>query len=285
MRALLPLLLLCAAPVQAAQDPRPTPLVADVEPEALALWQRTCRSTFLRDPDTAKPVTALDLSLDVRTRGKAGSNDLHPRLLWLAPSFLRFEISRGRESARGPDGYWLRDGEEVVRLEGREGGEDRRQIEELLVIVHNVVALTQPATLEIHGLRKLARAPAAIRRTRALASGDFEERLEWIQLDTPGLQLSTSPVGTRRVELGIERATGLPILALVSDSAAGAPPVLIHLDGHRPLDDLRVPASILVYAFERRFDDWVLDGNASHELYVRGGTLRADLGPADFRQP
>jgi hypothetical protein len=260
---------------------------------ARELWDAACRATLLRPSRQASPVTAFDLNLEVLTRGNTGSQEFRPRLRWLAPGYLRFEISKNLEQGLGPEGYWLREDDEApISLDERAYEEDRAQINQLLVVVRNFVALTNPGELDVRRLELLDDPPAELRRGHLLARGRMRRRLDWIELESPDFQLPTetaadpwSVAPTAEVALGIDRETSLPIVAVVREKGSPTLPIVLYLEDHRALDDLRVPHQVWVYGFEPGESGPELAEKPGQQMHVIGGTVRAKLTPTSFLPP
>lgn len=280
-------------PSPAAAAPSATPTGVD-EPRdgAPELWERLCRAMLLRRSSEAQPVTAFDLTFNVLMREPGSSKELTPRIRFLAPAYLRFELPDGAE-VRGPDGYWREDGAKVEDLAARDYNEDRRQIDQRLLTVRNFVALTQPGALDIEGLALLAEPPAEIGKGHDFARARYSRRMVWIEFLSRDFQLALPPTGARptppapqRVRIGIDRESALPVLALISDPAGASAPLLLHLDDVRPLDDIRVPHAVRMYQVipPNGFGP-TLESKPRLELYIVSGTVRAAFTADDFRRP
>ncbi len=300
---------LVLAAVLLVQDAPPPPAPPAIDAAAREIWERACNAALRRPSRAAEPVRSFDLSFEVLYRGDTGSQDIKPRVRWLAgsreerrPDFVRFGISKNREVGLGPDGYWLReDGKAVALVNSRDYTEDRRQLDQLLLVVRNFVALTQPGNLDLRELSLLEDAPEEIPRRHDLGKvlrvrdkdGESKlkrDRLVWIELVSPDFQLAVAdrfdPFAERalcRVRLGVDRETSLAIVAILEDTERKVAPILLYLDDHKGLDDLHVPRKILVYGFEPAGDGaLVVAAKPGQELYVQGGTVRAELEPDEF---
>jgi hypothetical protein len=289
------LLAALAASAEPAAPSAETAAEQDVAPSAREVWKRACAATLLRPGRTVRPVTALDLRFELLTRGDQGSNELKPRVRWLADSRIRIELASGRELGRGRDGDWLLDGNEVVRFRGREYAEDRRQIDEFLTIVQDFVALTQPAKLDVENLTLADAVELEFPKHHPLDKPSLRERLVWLRFESgdlvlPGAGAWAGALGEKqRVLVAIDSANHLPAMALIVDGKGERAPMLLALSETRALDDLRVPHRVHVYpvrpAVERNRTRWIVAEKPSQEFYLIGGTLRARLTEEDFALP
>ena len=119
---LLPLLL--ALLLQDPQSPSEATARPTIDATAKASWDALAKATFAE-----KPVTAFDLHFHLRVRpDEIQSNDLTAHYRFLSPGFVRATLESGREHLRGPKGDYLIDGEESLKLVGREAAEDKKQI-------------------------------------------------------------------------------------------------------------------------------------------------------------
>src|SRR6185503_4475747 len=89
---------------------------------------------------------------DVLTRQGVQTNEGKVDYRYLAPDCMRFVLPSKNETGRfgpAPEQYWLREGEEVVTLAGREYKEDRRQVDDMIALAKNYVALSNPARITL----------------------------------------------------------------------------------------------------------------------------------------
>ena len=312
------LLLACAslaAPAQEAPEPAPPPaapvaappaatspegmlvpgeLPPSTEPAARQAWEALLAAAFpAGDP---APVAAFDLQFDARIySGERQTNDVSGRYRFLAPGYVRTLLKvSGRETLRGPDGDWLvfKNGR-TVRLEGRDYELDVDELDRAVEVARSFTAFTDPRTLRIARLERLAAPPSSI--PDGLAERAAE--LTWLLLETPDLapDAAAAPAAEKgqalqRIELGLERESSLPSLVVVRSSELGPEAVesaqLLDLSSFRPLDGFRVPHRVLTYGPDLSTSPWSFDlRRASFDLYISGGTLRPALSPADFRRP
>ena len=187
-------LLLLQEPSNAPAVPSADAAVA-ADSDANAAWKALAEATL-----DEKPITAFDLVFHLRVRpDDIQTNDLAARYRFLSPDFVRATLESGREHLRGPAGDYLIDGDEVLKLVGREAAEDKKQIDEAVGVAKNFLALSDPARLKPRAVQN-ALAPTHLLPT------DLEERagaLRWISINTDGFHLLTSsaklPAGARRV--------------------------------------------------------------------------------------
>lgn len=167
---------------------RPTASGA-IDAEALRRWQAI--TDALRTPESRdRRIDAFEISFDLRARRGAQSNDLQIGARFLAPDWLAFTDQLGRQVGLGPRGPWLeeRDGA-VVRLEGREYRQDRRNLDRTRSLARNYLALTDPGGIRIDSLRTMDGPPPSLPRIRGVRPG----RLAWIELVTPDFGVVGDP--------------------------------------------------------------------------------------------
>lgn len=271
--------------------PEPGTLPADATPEARELWLAMCAAT-LAPGRTRRPVESFRLSFDLRWRpSDQQSNDVHATYSFLAPKgFVRYSLESGREHVRGPEGDWMIDGENKVKLVGREFGEDRRQIDEAVRIARNFVSLTDPSRLRISKLELAKPVKGLPQKLVTRAS-----KLTWLRIESPDFHLyrtdgkpqeATTPVRSFQVDLGLDPATKRIEVAKLSE--LGSPrtaPVLIHFSDFRAMDDFMIPHGLLFYELEPRSKPLVFRNLPTSDLVLlkESGTLRAELGAKDFQ--
>ena len=280
-------------PRAAACGQEPGQFTSPIDLAARELWQRTCAATLLRKSHEAEAVTALDLSFNLVTRGE-GSLEIHPRVQWASPNFIRVDLD-GKELVRGADGDWLREGKELVRLAGREYVEDRRQIDQYLVIIQNFAALTNPKTLVLENLQIVKDLPFSFPKRHPLNRSKDRKRMTWLRFESADLQLPSQDGWAggfpekHLIFIAIDSAHDLPVMALIADRQGEKAPILLSLSDARALDDLRVPHEILVYSLQPSEPGsrktLVIADKPSQELYIEGGTVRAKFNKQNFALP
>ncbi len=290
----LPLALLIALPLLVTTTAAPACALQEAAQtdQAQELWERVCASTFLRSKADAKPITALDLQFEVLTRGDQGSTEIKPRVRWLDPGFIRIQLSSGREVGRGPKGDWLREGNEVVRMVGREYAQDRRDFDSYLTIINIFVALTHPKTLAVENLSIVSELPFDFPKRHDLNKTRDRKRLKWLRFESQDLQLSGSDdwgdtvPKKQTVHVAIDTANHLPVMAHIADKSGELAPMLLSLADSKALQDLRIPHKIFVYPIiagpaSEKFRP-TLTTLPSQQLHLLGGTVRALFKASEF---
>ena len=283
---LLPLLLLLP------QDaPTPLPLPAPTTPEAAqAAWDALARATL-----DEQPVTAFDLAFHLRLRpDDIQSNDLAARYRFLAPDFIRATLESGREHLRGPDGDYLIDGKETLKLVGREATEDKKQLDETIGIARNFLALTDPARLQPTAIQP-ASAPSHLLPETLQQQANT---LRWIEITTTGFHLlhSSAPLPKeahrqQHALLGLDPNTPTLRLALIVEDTLSPqnnpllPPSLVLLDlrNSATLDDFQVPRHLRLHELDPTAPTPRFRTKPTFELWLRGGTLRPEFTVDTFR--
>ena len=191
---------------------------------------------------------------------------------------------------RGPQGDWLIDGDEKVRLVGREGAGDRAQIDEVIGIARNFIALTDPASLRLASIELVDRPPGGLptHLTEAAAG------LDWLAVTSPDFRLYSTPKRDGnapplfRALLGVDRVKHEVGLALIHE--AGTAPtmlettLLVHLQDQHAVGGYVVPRAIHVYRIDPQSRPWRFEEKPRSELTLRdtGLDLAPRLAPADF---
>jgi hypothetical protein len=192
----------------------------------------------------------------------------------------------------------MKDGEEVIELVGREAREDRRQVDEMLAIARNFVAVSDLSRTRLTRLELLEEPPEGLPRTLKRAA----RKLEWIRVASPDFALLEDQVrrpaaGKKpvfRVDLGLSREeedAGLPAIAIVHEEVEGAgtgasrpaPPMLIELRVWQPCKDgFRVPRWIQVYRQVSAPGAKVFQEKAAQDITIREVDLRPTFTAEDF---
>jgi len=267
--ALVPLLLAACAALQS-----PTPA-----PDARALFTRVCAAS---GPAERAPLSAFRLVAEARTRNGVQTNDLEIDYRYLAPDCIRFRLPSKNETGRfGPDEkqYWLKSADETVVLSGREYKEDRRQVDDMLALAKNYVALSNPAALKLEALELLGAAPSDL--GEALAKKT--KKLTWLALESPDFALvrreGALPKGTYRVELGID-SKDLPAAVVIRAKAdATTAPLFVFLSDYRETSGFKLPMQLHVHVK----DGATFAEFASQEVYVKTAELRPSFKVGDFQ--
>lgn len=298
-----------AAPLQdplAGTSPVQRPALERASKGARAAWLRLLEA----EGAAGERVQAFHLRAAVRNRDGVRSNDLEVEYRFLEPHFIRFALpgeggTAKRETGRGPGqgqrAYWLKDGDEVRELVGREATEDRRLVDEMLVVARNFLAFSDLANLRLEHVG-LASAPPA-----DLPAGwrikPWWRKLTWLELESPDFALlhperrGERQEGARSylVQLGLDPGDGLPRLAAVrekpgEDGARAAAPLLFRLESYQLAGDFLVPHQILVHPLIEappltagdapglRFAE-----DPTQEIYLLETELRPQLTPESFK--
>ncbi|MBI5362192.1 MAG: hypothetical protein HZA53_03370 [Planctomycetes bacterium] len=202
----------------------------DTAPEARAAWERLFAAT-LGQGGARKAVNAFALEIDVvgsMKKDVKGPNQIAGLYEYAAPGFVRVRFKESkRELLRGPVGDWLVDParNEVLPVERKPDDDaDVRQLDDMVAIARNFIALTDPKSLRIARLALRAAPPPVVGR-------EFTKRakeLVWIGVESPDFRLTRAPKAGARptlyeVELGLDPKTSLPEQALVTEGATTAP--------------------------------------------------------------
>jgi hypothetical protein len=232
-------------------------------------------------------------------------------LAWRAPNFVRLALESGRQQARGPDGYWMKDGKDAPaeKLAGRDNLDSRREIDELAAMCHNFAALARAREWKLSRLVPLAAAPSELPRALREAAAS----LEWIELSSPDFQLLDAPATSTsiaqgpkeyRVRIGLVRADSkLPkgakyepgdlYLLAIGEQRDGidifGTQVLLKLDPLRTLEregsasGLRVPSRMYMRRVDPLSPIGAFEDVPSFEIGLAGGSkLGLELPDAEF---
>ena len=281
--------------------PKPGELPADVSEEALARWYQLCRSTRVEGAERA-PATSFDLRFNVWARGDDGRrNEFTMRQRFLEPHFVRSLIEdTGLEDGRGPDGYWLFDpkaaeGQRRVRLAGRENAKSRENVDQLIALSRDFLALTDPGSLRVLSLRATNGPPLQLlpQAVHSLARG-----LAWLEVQSPDFLVpgAAAQAADHTARIGIDKETGRARIAVVTNEKPAQRPetragVVLVLEKERESAGYVLPRSI--HAYDLALDlgpGGVLAGlrvgqEPSQELWVMAADLAPELTPDDFRLP
>jgi small nuclear ribonucleoprotein (snRNP)-like protein len=285
----------------------PGVLPAGTQESAKQAWLGIAKATGFEGE-----VKSFDLHFNLILRQEELDNQMSAHLRFLRPSYIRAKLSSGRSHLRGPEGDFLIDGKEVIRLVGREGQEDKQQIDRTSALARNFVALVDPTKLRILDLVELDAPPAGLPaeiesrdywghaepNAQALGAG-----LKWISLRSPDFELENagdaSRTAVRSCLIGYEPNTMDVELAVIQRDVDGRPrrtvdrtaagTLVVVMGRHelRTVDNVRVPRWIGIFdvvdaptgKFRKRpGSELVLDSR-------QPGSFRAGLKPADFLPP
>jgi hypothetical protein len=196
---------------------------------------------------------------------------------------------------RGARGDFLVDKSGVYPLKGRDYAEDRRELDETVAVARLFVGLTDPGRLRLASLALLPAPPANLPEPLVKKAAE----LDWLVLESPDFRVHADgrTATLDRVELGLERETHVPVLALVTDPADPRSAVLARLENYQPLDGYRVPWKVATW---RVADGQAAAGPAAGDaqrrplafepkpavrLWLVEGKLRPALEPTDFEPP
>lgn len=265
----------------------------NADPEAVIFWNLFCEASRVSRTDVAlEPIQAFRLEADVLAEVEGGSHELHPTLTYLHPSYIQIELGSGRKLVRGPDGDWLQDGDEAEVLVGRDTAEDRQQLDQLLSLARNLVGLMQPEHLHLSRLVYLQKAPSPI---PAELSGK-SKRLDWFEFSSPDFSLFKEH-GRRskfaeppsfHVAVGLNKETHLAEYALITDTSPGlraAAPIFLTMLKSRPMDGNVLPGEVSIYTVEPGISPRIFKRKPTQRLWLKSGTLKAELRPEDFQFP
>lgn len=276
-----------------ARTPSPpvqeTPPLPAASPEALARWEAVLAAARVPGEDRS-PIRAFVLEAEVLIREGARTNEMEIEYRYLVPHYIRFRLPGGQETGRGPGSgrraYWLRDGEEIRRLSGRENAEGRRAVDQMLAVARNYVALSSPEELRLTHLDLLDSPPA-------LLSGKLAKRakkLDWLRVASPDFALVAKDTMARpsgyAVDLGLERESGLPRMALIRALGSGLDatrlpePMLILLEEYLERDGFRIPRVVKVHALDRKTASFAV--KPAQDIHITDASLRPHLSEADF---
>lgn len=272
------------APVCARQEPVPTAAgLAQATPEARAVWELVCAASGSVERE---PLSAFQLQAGVLTRAGVQTNETRIEYRYLAPDCIRFMLPSKNETGRfgpAPEQYWVRSGEQVTILSGREFKEDRKKVDDMLALARNYVALSNPARLDLRAL-ELCTAPTDL----GPALAKKTRKLRWLALESPDFTLVKSEAPRAgetlyRVELGLDQKH-LPAVAIVREK--GRPesdPLLVEFSAYQPSDDFTLPFQLRVHVLDRARTPPVFADDASQEVYVTSAALRPQLTLEDFQ--
>ncbi|MBK7877921.1 MAG: hypothetical protein IPJ77_19755 [Planctomycetes bacterium] len=235
----------------------PGRIPANTDAAAKSAWDALLAAT-LGAAAERKPVTSFSLEIDVVVKEK---NQAGGQYDYLAPGWVRARLDKTKNvSMRGPDGDFFYDPDKHVaqKIEvTRETESDRRQLDDMLAIARNFVALTDPKSLRIARLARMSAPPPVVGPDHALRA----KELVWLDVESPDFRLvRTTTPGDRpalyRVQLGLDAKTSLPVQALVHEAGGKASvtpnTLFLELADWRLYDGTRVPKQVKTYEVDER---------------------------------
>ena len=296
------------------------PAVAGRIPEnasagAVERWHKLLAATR---GDVQAPVTSFALTFEAELREENRFNTVDATFRFLDDPegpFLSAHFPRkDRTSMRGPEGDYLitgtGPGRQVEPMSGRQWVEDRRQLNEWVVISQNFVALTRPDGVRLVSLDARRVLPEAGGDPTAATRVDFADRdplelpdgelaalargLEWLEVVSPDFRLFEIQGGVRgepvfRALLGLDPASGEVRLAVLNEDRDGTIVIESALlvivrrtDTVRP--GYRVPGGLEVRRVDPTTSPWTFEDRAGVTLWLRsGGRLNPRLVANDFK--
>lgn len=296
-------------PKPAASDELlPGVLPADTSPEARAAWAKLLKALAPETAEAAARIDSFDLSIHTRVMSRTDTgavqpNDFKARYRYLGPGFVRTTLlSENLDRMRGPDGDWLLDPKkaDAVKLAGEDFAQDRRELGQTLSLARNYLALAEPAQLRIRSLKLLAAPPAGLPKFgKDGAPKDSAlpraAELVWLALESPDFQVVETKKSKEppmyRVQLGLDKESGLPLLATVWQDERGAmvaeTAVLVDLIGpkqFRRIDGRLVPVWFQLHDAQLPSSPFAFQPTWRASVFVMDGSrLRPKLTADDFR--
>ena len=284
----------------------PGVLPARTTPTAAQAWSGITEATGFR-----KAIASFDLRFHLFLRQSDANNEVDAHLRFLAPRYISAALGSGRRHLRGPEGDYLIDDKEVIRLVGREGKEDRKQIDRTVSLARNFVSLVDPSKLRILELVELDGPPDGLPADLKPSSHsgytqksvlELGTGLRWISLRSPDFELEKATRGKRATIrsclIGYSPETmDVQIAVIQADRgdtprrdidrhASGTLLVILGRHARRKDDGVRVPLWIGIHDVvdprEGRFRK-----RPGSELIMNGdrGSFHAELKPEDFLPP
>jgi hypothetical protein len=267
-------------------------LPPDTSEPARARWAKLCAATAREGAGAAASASPRAKSFEFtiqgdQYRGEKEAHAFNARYRFLEPGFVSITfLENGRTRLRGPKGDWLIDGKRVTKLEGREFGEDLRELDEQVALSRTFAGLTEPESLRIVRLEALDRAPLGL----PAVLGQELSGLEWLRIESPDLA-SAREAAAFEARVGLRAESGLPAVALFAQVQEGRPVEqslqLLRLKDWKPIDGWKVPHHVRSFALDPSRGPSAFAERPSLDLYLdpKGARLTAALGPGDFEPP
>lgn len=271
-----------ATPVQGPPALQPGVLPADTGARESALWKGMLAA--MGETASRAAVSAFDLDFDgTLYSGEKQANDFDARYQYLKPAFVRMILKSGRQRLRGPRGDFVIEKGVAYALAGREFAEDRRELEETLTVSRTFVGLSDPSALRVERLLARSDPPPGLPSTLGAEAAD----LEWLSVWSPDFRsrADARAAARDRIDLGLERASHRPRLALLTDESDPRASFLVRLENFRDVDGFQVPHHVTTWRVEPQGPGQGLAEKPALELWLEKGSLRPRLGPEDFLPP
>jgi hypothetical protein len=283
-------LALAAALVLAPQDAgAPAPAAASAaapaaDPAARALWDAIV--TAAAGSKTTR-ATAFVLDFEAtRYSGENQSNDVSATYSYLEPGWVRVALVSGRQRLRGPDGDWLIDKAGAYRLVGKDFKQDKTELDETVAVARTFAHLTDPRGLRLESLVRMAAPPPGLpEKLRAGAAA-----LDWLRLESrdfrsppearAGQAAELGPIDV--LELGVERATRVPRMSVLTDPTAKEKAIALALEGSVEVDGFRVPERVTAWKIDASLPSPAFGARQTLDLWFKSGTLAPKLSPENF---
>ena len=224
-----------------------------------------------------------------RYSGETQSNDVDATYSFLEPGYVRMALVSGRQRLRGPDGDWLIDKAGATRLVGRDFKQDLTELDETVAVARTFAHLTDPRGLRLEALARMAAPPPGLpEKLRAGAAA-----LDWLRLESSDFRgpvakqagRAPGPAPIDVLELGVERATRVPRIAVLTDPTAIQNAIALGLDGSIEVDGFRVPERITAWKIDAALSPPAFGARQTLDLWFKSGTLAPKLTPEDFLPP
>jgi hypothetical protein len=284
---------LAATLVLAPQDAvAPAPVAASatapaVDPAARALWDAVVAAAAGK---TTARATAFVFEFEAtRYSGENQSNDVDATYSYLEPGWVRVALVSGRQRLRGPDGDWLIDKAGATRLVGRDFKQDFAELNETVAVARTFAHLTDPRGLHLESLARMAAPPQGLpEKLRAGAAA-----LDWLRLESRDFRAppqeragkAPEPGPIDVLELGVERATRVPRMAVLTDPSAHANAIALGLEGSVEVDGFRVPERVTAWKIDVARTPPAFGARQTLDLWFKSGTLAPKLSREDFLPP
>lgn len=262
----------------APQESAPT-VVGDAG--ARALWEAITAAAV---GPTTRRATAFVLEFEAtRYSGENQTNDASATYSYLEPGHVRMVLKSGRERLRGPDGDWLIDKSGAHRLVGRDFKQDIAELDESVAVARTFAHLTDPRGLRMESLRALEAPPAAL----PPKLGATAAQLDWLRLESRDFRApprpGEGPAPLDVLELGVDRATRAPRVAVLTDPQHPQGVLVLSLEGAVEVDGFRVPERVTAWRLDPARVPPAFPDRQSLDLWFKQGTLAPKLTPEDFR--